>query len=116
MAKEETFWLRVEKALDAKNWTQAELVRKSGVSAPTLSHWKGGAAPSVDQLSKVSKALGLSMDQLWGATAMPDLLSDAGRLSKPESDLVVLYRGNERFRRIVNNIIAELELRVEDDE
>lgn len=115
--KLESVWDRIDAAMTAKNWRPAELARQAHVSPSSITHWKNGdSQPSRGELAKVAKALGVTMDQLAGATEMPDLRRDAGRLSKPESDLVVLYRGNERFRRIVNNIIAELELTVEEPE
>lgn len=112
----EGFWSRVEFALSAKgrNWTQAELARKAGVRPSSITHWKSGGGPSASELAKVANALGVSMEVLWGEEPMPDLASDAGKLSKPESDLVVLYRGNENFRRIVRNLIVQLDLKVED--
>jgi len=117
VAKEQSFWERLEAAFGpaGKNWSQAELSRKSGVRESTLTHWKkGDSGPSAAELANVSKALGVSMDILWGLGEPPPARLDTGRLSKPEHDLVVLYRSNERFRRIVNNIIAELNLSAEE--
>ena len=114
VAKTEGFsWDRVQAAMSAKNWTQADLARKSGLKESSLTHDKtGDSVPRSAELARMAGALGVSMDQLWGKQPMPNLKTDAGQLSKPESDLVVLYRHNERFRRIVNNIIAELDLEV----
>ena len=45
--------------------TAAELARKSGVSKQVLSQWMGGAEPrKLDQLKRVSVALGTNVDNL----------------------------------------------------
>lgn len=117
MPKSEEFWARLESAMESRNLRPAGLARETAgvVKESTIAHWKSGhSGPSVDQLAAVASALGMSMDELWGLRDMRKLTIEAGRLSKPESDLVVLYRRNERFRRIVNNIIAELRLSAEE--
>ena len=88
--KSEEFWSRLDSAMTAKNWRAAALTRATHgkIKESTIAHWKSGhSGPSVEQLAAAAKALGVSMDELWGLREMPDLAADAGQLSKPESDI-----------------------------
>lgn len=51
--------------LKRKNITQEQLAKKLKVSQPTISGWLNGVAvPKTRDLSKVAKALGVSVEEL----------------------------------------------------
>lgn len=54
-----SFPKRLRKALDAKGWSQAELARRTDVSAQTISLWlRGETEPTRSNWPKVAKVLG----------------------------------------------------------
>lgn len=52
---------RIERALQARNWTANDLARHSGIQAATISGWMRGVyLPRLDQLAKVADTLNMS--------------------------------------------------------
>jgi transcriptional regulator with XRE-family HTH domain len=52
-------WIRLKELREAKDWTQAELARRSGVPQPTISRIEAGEGRSVnlDNLERLARAL-----------------------------------------------------------
>ena len=56
---------RLREYMTNRGLTQAELAALLGVSQPTVSDWlNGNALPSTKKLLKISKKIGLSVDEL----------------------------------------------------
>lgn len=63
----EMFRLRLKEALQAKNYTQTDLARKTKISNPTISCYiKGTRMPRVDHLFAICKCLNVSSDWMIG--------------------------------------------------
>lgn len=61
---------RIQEYLGQRGWTQADLVRNAKVSAPWVSRVISGEhkTPSHQMLNKVAQALGVTVDDLTGAS------------------------------------------------
>ena len=67
--KNELFAQRLQIAMYWKEWTGADLARRSGIPAPTISRYLcSQRQPNVARLIKLSKALDVSADYLLGLT------------------------------------------------
>lgn len=65
--KSEVFAQRLQIAMYWKEWTGADLARRSGLTAATISRYIcGQRLPNVARLIKLSKALDVSSDYLLG--------------------------------------------------
>ena len=65
--KSEVFAQRLQIAMYWKEWTGADLARRSGLPAATISRYIcGQRLPNVARLIKLSKALDVSSDYLLG--------------------------------------------------
>lgn len=59
--------INLKQILKEKNISQKEIAICCGVSQPTVSEWVSGRkTPSVENLTKLSKILGVSMNQITG--------------------------------------------------
>jgi transcriptional regulator with XRE-family HTH domain len=105
--KNRAFLARLNALLDARDWTNAELSRQSGVSESMLTNYaKGTRAPSPATIAKLAKALEVSADYLMLLT------DDSGpprRDALPEYALEVLdsMRKLSNARRYELMIIAK---------
>src|SRR5437899_4219009 len=86
---------RLQKLRETRRLTQAELGRKAGMAAASISHFETGQrTPSLDSLVKLADALQVSVDTLLGrapveATAQLDpVFLQASRASAQTLDIV----------------------------
>lgn len=71
------FSVNLDEALKNKGWKQNEAAEHFGVSQANISRWlKDEHRPSVEQIMKVARALGVSIDSLLQA---PGKLRESGR-------------------------------------
>jgi transcriptional regulator with XRE-family HTH domain len=58
---------RIRRLRQAKDWTQEDLARESGVSQVYISRLESGATENVrvETFSQLAKALGVTMDRLY---------------------------------------------------
>jgi len=58
-----------------RDWTQEDLAERSGISAAMISHFETGTRQkaSADNLVKLAKALGVSIDFLMGRTDQAEM-------------------------------------------
>lgn len=69
---------RLQRALDDKEITKAELHRKTGIARPTIDSYLAGAEPGLRAVGKIADVLGW---QIFGAEAPPAATPiDAGEL------------------------------------
>ena len=60
---------KIRKCRRAMEMTQDELARKLGVASQTVSHWENGTTyPDIELLPVIARILGLSLDNLFGAS------------------------------------------------
>lgn len=104
-------WSAVDALLVERGWSSAELSRASGVSPTALSRWsRGERFPSHSTLSKVSEAFGLRPEDIRAIAqgSVPDVKSGSILPLEPkETALVLTYRGNPRFKKIINAMLRE---------
>lgn len=63
----EIFGQRLSSARDAREISQGELAKKSGLPASSISHFEGGGRkPSFDNLRRIADALDVTTDYLLG--------------------------------------------------
>lgn len=59
------FATRLRAALEAKNWSQSDLSRKTGISKDAVSTWcRGRSIPGDQNLRKIARALGVKVEEL----------------------------------------------------
>lgn len=75
----------IVKAMNARNMSQAELSRLSGVSKSSLSRYLGGDDIPASKLKAIADALGVTVDMLLGISRPESLTAD-------ERELLSLYR------------------------
>ena len=62
-----TFGERLRSAREKAHLTQAELAGEVGIAQPQISRWEAGRTPMAgDDLVRVARALGVSLDWLIG--------------------------------------------------
>lgn len=73
MTDQQQFARRLTLFRKAKGWTQAELAEKCGVDSQQISAWESVRYwPSLTKFVALARALGLTLDELWGATSPPE--------------------------------------------
>lgn len=99
-------WKRIERLMKERGgWSRAELSRESGVTQATLSRWaKGHHDPDRDSLSKVARALGVSIDQLLGERPLPET-APVIRLTARERRLLSAIREYPEIIEVVEAVI-----------
>ena len=67
MNNRKIFRQRLATERKARNWSQEALARNTGLQSTAISHFETGARrPSFDNLIKLSKGMGVSIDWLVG--------------------------------------------------
>ena len=80
-----------------KSLNQSQLARMTNVAQSTISgYMKGNRLPGADELARLSTALGVSMDYLWGTTEQ-----------KPENN--ALQQENMKLRAELNHAVEVME-------
>lgn len=74
---------RIREAREARDWTQEELARRSGVAQATISALETRDSRRSEYAAPLAEALGVSVEELAGSTAIRNLLS--ARESTPAS-------------------------------
>ncbi len=95
MVSPSVFGQRLREARTARNWTQEQLAKESGVTAAVISHFETGTRQraSADNLVKLATALSISVDYLLGRTDQTELHDDRvqatfRRLSDASADTI----------------------------
>ena len=74
---------RLKEIRELRQLTQAELSRKAGLPATSVSHFEAGSRkPSFDNLKRLSAQLAVSTDYLMGITDSPDANAAATRIAR----------------------------------
>lgn len=81
MSTKDSFASRLQQLRELRNLTQAELGRRAGIAAASVSHFETGQrAPSLESLVKLANALEVSTDALLGRA---DITASAGTQVDP---------------------------------
>ena len=75
----------IVKAMAERQFSQAELSRRSGVSKSSLSRYLGGDDMPASKLGAIAHALDMSVDELLG-------FGDAQKFPNDETELIGLFR------------------------
>lgn len=79
----DVFSQRLQSARDARDLSQQDLARKTGLPASSISHFEGGGRkPSFDNLHKLADALNVTTDYLLGRSEETAAVSAASRLHR----------------------------------
>ena len=106
---------KVSRMREERDWSQAELAKRSGIMAATLSRIESGGIknPGLDILKALAVAFGISVDYLIG---VKDRVTFGDSL-KRDPEAQVIFRGYERLspeeRKLVKRFVETLEKDVE---
>lgn len=109
----QTLWEAVESLMLVRGWNSAELSRVSEVAPPVLSRWRRGESyPTQSTQRAVAEALGVTVADLQAISvgSVPEKKTPGSilPLSPKETAVLLAYRDNERFKRLVNALFTEL--------
>lgn len=77
------FQARLAQARALRQLSQADLGKKTGIPASSISHFEAGTRkPSFDNLRRLANALSVSTDYLLGRVEAPELVGDADQLHR----------------------------------
>lgn len=90
---------RIRELRQERNWTQAELARKLGITRNGVNAWEQGfSMPSISSIIELSKVFSVSSDYLLGLSDLNTLLVDG--LSKHDiallSELAISLKKNNK--------------------
>ena len=78
-----TFAKRIEELRNLKGWSQAELARKLGTSAPIVGRYeRGGSAPSIEVARRIADALEATLDYMTDPESELDAIRDQDMLAR----------------------------------
>ena len=86
---------RLRKARELRDWNQAALAEKAGMSASSIAHFETGTRkPSFESLRRLANALAVTTDYLLGRVDTPDLAQagdplfrDIGKLTGDDREI-----------------------------
>lgn len=77
------FKTRLKEIRELREMTQAELSKRAGLPATSVSHFESGSRkPSFDNLRRLSQVLAVSSDYLMGITDSPEASAAATRIAR----------------------------------
>jgi transcriptional regulator with XRE-family HTH domain len=77
------FSKRIEELRNAKGWSQAELAKKFGTSAPVVGRYERGAsAPSIEIARKIADTFDVTLDYMTDPESELDALRDQDMLNR----------------------------------
>lgn len=99
------FWERLKYAKEKAKMTNQDISERSGVPLPTVNRILSGAtdSPGVDNVRAISKALGVSMDEIFSEEKKPEEITNAGLLAR------MLSNKNETIRIVMQAYESEME-------
>lgn len=104
------FPVRLAQARELRRLSQADLAKKVGIPASSVSHFEAGTRkPSFDNLRRIANVLEVSTDYLLGRVASPELAAEADRLHRDAQRL------NDQDRELAQAFIEMLGKRAKKD-
>jgi len=92
---------RVIQLMEERNWTQNELVKKSGIKQSTVSSWwHSDYAPNISSIEKLCKAFGITLTQFFSEDAelqytltsnQRNLISASAKLSDKQYEKLISF-------------------------
>lgn len=106
---EEVLRANLARFREQKGLTQAELGRRAGIAAASVSHFETGQrTPSLESLFKLSGALAVSLDVLVGRNTESAWAMDPVFMRASQADSETL----ETVKRVASALLAEADLRL----
>jgi len=79
----ETFSKRIEEVRNIKGWSQADLAKKLGTSAPVIGRYERAVtAPSIEVSRKIADALDVTLDYMTDPDSELDAVKDQEMLNR----------------------------------
>lgn len=126
----ENMALRIREAMHERNMTQATLIELTDIPKSTLTRiLHDGSDPSFDQIYRIAKALGMSIDQLCGRVQEEDVPESASvemadnamnaytelisakdaQIADKDKLIDSLYGQLERYGRVIDTLTRQLD-------
>lgn len=126
----ENMALRIREAMHERNMTQATLIELTDIPKSTLTRiLHDGSDPSFDQIYRIAKALGMSIDQLCGRVQEEDVPESASvemadnamnaytelisakdaQITEKNKLIDSLYGQLERYGRVIDTLTRQLD-------
>jgi transcriptional regulator with XRE-family HTH domain len=126
----ENMALRIREAMHERNMTQATLIELTEIPKSTLTRiLHDGSDPSFDQIYRIAKALGMSIDQLCGRVQEEDVPESASvemadnamnaytelisakdaQIAEKDKLIDSLYGQLERYGRVIDTLTRQLD-------
>ena len=93
-----------------KNWTQTDLARHTDIDVGNINAYVNGRCfPKVTALWKISRALGMTMDELVRKLGDEEIALRQSELTEDETKLIDGYRSlNDESKRLIFGMIRQL--------
>ena len=108
----ETFAKRIEEVRTSKGWSQAELAKKLGTSAPVVGRYERAVtAPSIEVSRKIADALDVTLDFMTDPVAQQDNVKDQEMLARLNRLASLSAEDKSRIVEVVDALIRDANAR-----
>jgi transcriptional regulator with XRE-family HTH domain len=108
----ETFARRIEELRTSKGWSQAELAKKLGTSAPVVGRYERAVtAPSIEVSRKIADALEVTLDFMTDPVAQQDNVKDQEMLARLNRLASLQADEKNRIVEVVDALIRDANAR-----
>lgn len=101
MVDEHQIGKRIKEAREERGMTQAKLAGMTRISTTQLSGYENGKVPSLTTLAKISRALGVSMDELYYGDGSESFINTA----ENEGELIVNCVAQLYSHRVIGEFV-----------
>lgn len=107
-----TFAKRIEELRTLKGWSQAELAKKLGTSAPVVGRYERAVtAPSIEVSRKIANALDVTLDYMTDPDAELDAVKDQEMLNRLNSIVSLPLDEKSRIVDVIDALVRDANAR-----
>jgi transcriptional regulator with XRE-family HTH domain len=107
-----TFAKRIEELRNLKGWSQAELAKKLGTSAPVVGRYERAVtAPSIEVSRKIANVLEVTLDYMTDPEAELDAVKDQEMLDRLNKIVALPTEDKTRIVEVVDALIRDANAR-----